>query len=306
MRISLRTVYAPIVFALAFSVCGQIHAGMVYLALGDSSTFGNDESRPASTQPNYGDQGFVKPFADFLGSLNGGVRPQVTNLAISGELSSSFLSGVAPPDWTGRAWQWNLNYPTETTSQNSLMLSTLDAAHAAGNSVYVTLNFGGNDFAYLTGSAAWAAATPDQQQAMFAQLLNQVALNYETVLTEIEMHAPGAHILLQGFFDDLDPTDPGYALNELAIGAGNQVLQQIAPAFGATYVDFYSVINGNVDTLTNHQVPGGGHANQAGYDALALALEGAVVPEPASVVMLAIGLAGTLGYGWRRRRVITA
>jgi hypothetical protein len=78
------------------------------------------------------------------------------------------------------------------------------------------------------------------------------------------------------------------------------------PAFGATYVDFYSVINGNVDTLTNHQVPGGGHANQAGYDALALALEGAVVPEPASVVMLAIGLAGTLGYGWRRRRVITA
>jgi lysophospholipase L1-like esterase len=297
---TLRSLCTPILFFLLS--CGQIHAGMVYLALGDSSTFGNDESTPSSTQPNFGDQGFVKPFADFLGTLNGGVRPQVTNLAISGELSSSFLSGVAPSDWTGRAVQWNLNYPTPTTSQNSLMLSTLDAAHAAGNSVYVTLNFGGNDFDYLIGSAAWAAATPNQQQALFAQLLNQVVLNYETVLTEIEMHAPGAHILLQSFFDDLDPTDPGYALNELAIGSANQILQQeIAPAFGATYVDFYSVINGNVDTLTNHQVPGGGHPNQAGYAALAGALEGAVVPEPASVVMLGIGLAGLAVVGLRRR-----
>ena len=82
--------------------------------------------------PNYGDQGYVRPFADFLGSLNGGVRPQVVNLAISGELSPSFLTGVPPADWPFRSWSWNLNYPTATTSQNSLMLSTLDAAHAAG------------------------------------------------------------------------------------------------------------------------------------------------------------------------------
>src|SRR4051794_11217262 len=115
-----RSLCTPILFLLLS--CGQVHAGLVYLALGDSTTFGNDESMPSSTTPNYGDQGFVRPFADSLGSLNGGVRPQVTNLAISGELSSTFLSGVAPTDWSNRAVQWNLNYPTPTTSQNSLML----------------------------------------------------------------------------------------------------------------------------------------------------------------------------------------
>ena len=88
MRIPPRSLCAPIVFTFAFFACGPLRADMLYLALGDSTTFGNDESVPASTMPNFGDQGFVRPFADFLGSLNGGVRPQVVNLAISGEFIS--------------------------------------------------------------------------------------------------------------------------------------------------------------------------------------------------------------------------
>jgi lysophospholipase L1-like esterase len=302
MRMTTRSLCAPIVFISALLACGRLHADTVYLALGDSNTFGNDESIPSSTMPNSGDQGFVWPFANFLGSLNGGVRPQVVNLAISGELSTSFLTGVPPADWTSRAWQLNTHYANATTTQNSLMLAALDAAHAASNTVYVTLQFGTNDFNHLVASAAWQTATPNQQAALFTDLLNQVALNYETVLTEVQAHAPGAHILLPGFFDTLIPNDPGFATNELAIAAGNQALQQIAPAFGATYVDFYSVVNGHVLDLTNHQVPGGGHLNQAGYSAVALALD-AAVPEPASLAMLGVGLVGVAGYGWRRRRV---
>jgi lysophospholipase L1-like esterase len=302
MQMLSRSSFSPIVFALAFLACGPLSAGEVYLALGDSNTFGNDESVPSSTVPNYGDQGYVRPFADFLGSLNGGVRPQVVNLAISGELSSSFLSGVAPPDWPSRAWSWNLNYPNGTTSQNSLMLSTLDAAHAAGSSVWVSLNFGANDFAHLLASAAWQTATPAEQQALFAQLVNQVVANYETVLTEVELHAPGAHILLQNFYDTYIPTDPEYALYESAIAAANPIIQQVAAGFGATYVDFYSVIHGHELELTNHDIAPGGHLNQAGYNAVAQALDAAAVPEPSTFVMLGIGLTGLVGYRWRRRR----
>jgi lysophospholipase L1-like esterase len=298
-----RSSYLPaVIVILALTVPDAASAGSAtYIALGDSSTFGNDESRPASTMPNFGDQGFVKPFADFLGTLNDGVRPQVVNLAISGELSSSFLTGLAPPDWPNRAWDWNLHYPDAATSQNSLMLSALDAAHAAGNTIWVSLLIGGNDFGHMVASDAWKTATPAQQQAMFAQLLGQVAASEETILTEIYAHAPGAHVLMPGYYNTYLPSDPNYALYESAIQAGDQVFQQIAAGFGATYVDFYSVIHGHEAELTNAALVPGGHANQAGYDALARALEAAAVPEPGSLTLLATGAVVLLVDRYRRR-----
>ena len=298
MRVHLRHLCFPVVLALASFACGPLQAGMVYVALGDSDTFGNDESTPSSTMPNYGNQGYVSHFADFLGSINGGVRPQLANLAISGELSTSFLSGVPPAGWPYREQQWNLNYPIAPTSQNSLMLAALDAARAAGSTTYVTLNIGNNDFNYLFATAAYQTATPAQQQALFVQTLNQVANNYATILGEIHLHAPGAHVFLPNFYDAFLPSDAGYAAAEMAYGAANQVLAQITANSGSAYVDFYSVIHGNVLQYTNHGVSG--HLNQAGYAAVALTLDAAAVPEPASVAMLGIGLVSTLGYGRRR------
>ena len=301
MRIFSPPSIAALVGAVVVLTCGSTHAGMLYLALGDSNAFGNDESTPSSTAPNNGDQGYVHPFADYLGALNGGVRPTVLNLAVSGELSTSFLSGVAPVGWPYRAPALNTNYIGTTAPQNTLMIGALDAARLAGNSVTVSFNIGTNDFAYLLSMPAFQTASPAQQQAMFLTLLNQVTAVYEGVLGEIQQHSPGAKILLPGFFNGLVPTNPSYSFYEQATLAADQVIQQLAPSYGATYVDFYSIIHGNAATLAN--ASGSNHLNQAGYAAVARALDAAVVPEPASAVLLGLGTAAVgCGVVTRRRR----
>src|SRR5262249_52384613 len=148
--------------------------GVTYLALGDSVTFGIDPSTPASLVPSYADQGFVRPFANALAGANGGVRPAVLNLGISGELSTSFFTGVSPPGWpTARAL--NLNYPAAPTAQNALMINSITAIHAAGTSVgFVTFLIGANDLFYLTGPPAFQNATPADQAAMIGATIGVV------------------------------------------------------------------------------------------------------------------------------------
>ena len=67
-------------------------APMTYIALGDSLTFGVGEDDTAADISN-GDRGFVKPFADTLASVNGGARPNVINLGVSGTTTVSFFEG---------------------------------------------------------------------------------------------------------------------------------------------------------------------------------------------------------------------
>ena len=62
-----------------------------YLALGDSIAFGVTDVTPIS----FGDQGYVRLYADFLATQGGGLRPRVINLAIPGETSSSFFTAVS-------------------------------------------------------------------------------------------------------------------------------------------------------------------------------------------------------------------
>src|ERR1700692_2109990 len=79
---------------LAIHPC-LVTAGPVqtYLALGDFIAFVETDVIPVS----FGDQGYVKPFADFLASQNGGDRPDVVNLAFPGETSTSFFTAIQPP-----------------------------------------------------------------------------------------------------------------------------------------------------------------------------------------------------------------
>jgi lysophospholipase L1-like esterase len=303
MRFFPRSLCTTLVFLLL--ACEQLQAGVVYLALGDSLTFGIDPSTPASLIPSFADQGFVRPFANSLAAINGGRRPTVINLGISGELSTSFLTGIVPPTYTTDP-ELNLNYSAPPPSQNALMISSINAIHAAGNSVgYVSFLIGSNDVFNLVGTSAFQNASAADQQAMIAATLGTVQMNYLTVLTEIKTLAPEAKIVLPDYYNPYPAFIPEHAFLDSILVVSNTFVKADAAAFGATFVDLYPLFAGRELELTNIG-SGDVHPNQAGYEVISGALSGAVVPEPSSLPLVAIGVVGPLGYACRHRRIAIA
>jgi lysophospholipase L1-like esterase len=283
--------FAAVTALAVFVVPGPAFAGsQTYLALGDSATFGYDPSTPASLVPSYADQGFVSLFANSLASINGGVRPDVLNLAISGELSTTFFDTTAP-GFTNRDPELNLNYPTlMPPSQNAEMISSINSIHAAGNSVgFVSFVIGANDIFQLVGSAAFQNASAGDQQAMIAAALGTIQSNYLTVLGELHSLAPEAKIFLPAYYNPFPTFDPDHAFYDSILSVFDPLVQADAAAYGATFVDLEPAFLGNELQLTNIAT-GDVHPNQAGYAVIAETLSQAV-PEPGSAILLATGLA---------------
>ncbi len=279
--------------ALGLNLAERCGADTVYLALGDSVTFGTDPSTAASLVPSYGDQGFVRPFADSLASLNEGIRPTVLNLGVPGEQSTSFFSAVTTPTSYGRAWQLNQNYPGATTSQDALMMSSIQAIHASGGSIgYVTLLIGSNDIYGLLGTPAFQASSPADQEAMLAAALGTVQANYLTILSQLKAMAPEATVILPTYYNPYPSSDPEHTLFASLIGGFDAYVQADAQYFGARYADLEPLFAGRELQLTNIGA-GDIHPNQAGYALIAGALFQSV-PEPSAFVLATIGL-GSLG-----------
>ena len=163
-------------------------APMTYIALGDSLTFGVGEDDTATDISN-GDRGFVKPFADTLATLNGGVRPNVINLGVSGTTTVSFFEGgggIRTPEDALR----NTNYSDTTTTQNSLLLTTIAAEQAAGREIgFVTITLGSNDLFAMVADPAFVPATDAEKAIMLGQTLQTVAIRISTLLVELKAFA---------------------------------------------------------------------------------------------------------------------
>ena len=293
-----RNICAALIIASGLGIAERAEAGPVYLAIGDSLTFGIDPSTPSAMAPSYGDQGFVRPFADFLASGNGGVRPDVKNLAISGETSKSFFTGNPPAGWTNRAPELNLNYPDATTSQNSLMLSTISGIHAAGNTVgTVSFLIGSNDIFALVQTPAFQGASEIAQKTMIAATLAGVEAHYLTVLSELKFLAPEAKVILPGYYNPFPAGTSEHDFYQGVLSAFNPMVEADAKKFGATYVDLQTPFTGRELELTNIAT-GNVHPNQAGYAVIETAIAHAV-PEPSSLI--AMGLVAVVAAGHRRR-----
>ncbi len=271
---------------------------MTYIALGDSVAFGETDF---TRNPSYGDRGYVSLVADGLRAANGGVRPNVINLGVNFETSTSFFGG-------GQASApLNLNYPSAATSQNTLLISQIAAQRAAGNTIgAVTVSLGANDLFAVVGTTSFFALSPAQQQSAILASMSKVQNNYTALLTELHSLAPNAAVTLVGYYNPY-PAVPGSPLAPLA-GPAVQLLNAViagqAAAFGAKYVDTYAAFQGKESQLTYiTDIPSGTnvHPNDAGYAAIGKAIN--PVPEPATVALFAafgLGLIGRAAY--RRRR----
>ena len=308
--------FATLVLVWAVASARSASAGLVYIALGDSITFGETDLQYA---PSNGDRGYVQNYAFALGNRLG-QTPAVVNLAIDGETASSFLSGTGRvPPVASRTdailASENTNYnPNALVSQSQNFLSTVAAEKAAGNTVTtVSITLGFNDLATaLTTNAGVPIAT----------ILANYQAQYDAILKEIKQAVPGANVLVLGYYNPFpaDPSSPAAPLFNAYGMQLNSIISNLAGMNGDTYVNTAPAFLGHEADLTYiAQQPSGSsspnfgpyigtepignvHPNNAGYLAIANEIEAtpALVPEPSSIALLAAGCVCVVAVSRRR------
>jgi lysophospholipase L1-like esterase len=302
--INSRALFLPLAALLALIAPSQTRAGsMTYLALGDSVAFGETNF---SLNPSYGDRGYVGPYASYLGDLTGGARPKVINLAIDGETGSSFFDGLGrnyAPQHGESPVQLNLNYTNANSTQNAMLLNTIAAQQAAGNTIgTVSVQLGANDLFNVMNSPTFFSLSSAQQQGLIVHALGAFQNNEAHLLGEIRAALPNANLILPGYYNPyaVNPTSQLSTLAAQAIQGLNQIIAAEALAFGGKYVDIYSTFAGHEGSYTLI-LQGNVHPTDIGYGAIAQRIE--AVPEPATISILVAGLAG---FGFCRRRRVRA
>jgi lysophospholipase L1-like esterase len=294
MRPDSRLLFAACYFAVVLlPISGLAGPLQSYLALGDSIAFGETNVLPVS----FGDQGYVKLYADFLAGQDAGLRPNVINLAIPGETSTSFFTGVSPAGFAPHNVLdgFNLNYAANPAqSQNSLMLSTFAAEAAAGHVIsHVSFALGVNDllpFELLHPDFFTLSAS--QQTALVNEFFAILTANYVAALSEIRAALPNAELLLLNYYNPdtiFGPTDTFNIINGLFDNGQTALIDSLAGPFDAKVVDIHSAFVGHETELT-FILSGGVHPNDAGYAVIADQMIAATVPEPGSFALVAFAV----------------
>lgn len=297
-----------------------------YFALGDSITFGETDLRYVQSN---GDRGYVNDFADILAMRSDGARPDVVNLAIDGETSSSFFSGFGrTPPVVGRgdlplALQ-NTNYSGAVPlSQSATFLQRAGEVTASGDTIStVSITLGFNELAALT------SLPPEVGLASIGSTLDQYRITYGAVLAQVRAAAPTADLYVLNYFnpfpgDDNATLNPATAIFAAGGAQLNSIIKDLAAQYGGIYVDTFTPFVGREGELTFIDEVGAGdttpppysptdqglapignvHPNEQGYAVIAqqLATAPAAVPEPSTWMMMLVGF-GFVGAAIRFRR----
>ena len=309
--------------------CGMLrsetaNAASVLLALGDSLTRGETDLQYV---PSYStNAGYVGLVAQSLGARNDGVAPTVINLAIDGETSTSFTTGMGRvPPVTGRGdvplALENLNYnPTALITQSQLLQTTVASQQRLGNTIStVTMTLGANDLFALFNAPGFTPGSASDP--MVASALATYQTNTAAILANLRSLLPNATIDLIGVYNPF-PADPTNTFGPLAAAAGprfGSVLQSLATQFGAAYVNTAPLFVGHEAEYTYQEMlPQGSsvgglyggtlplgnvHPNALGYSVIANAVIAAnAVPEPASWLLISLGLGSVAGIARLKTR----
>ena len=288
---------ALLFLTLSALIAGRAEAASMstYISLGDSIAYGpgmTQDGAPGSSTM----QGFVGQFAGTLGQANGGVAPNVFNLALPNETLGSFSSGSANTSA-------NTLYSATQTSQDGAFMHYMASQLAAGNQITtVTISLGTADIMNILNTPGFGSLSLIQQATAVQAGLDKIQTQYTSLMGEIRNVLPNTTIDLVGAYNPFHstPNSPLAPIAEPAFLGLNKILQGEASMFGATYVDTYTKFLGNEGTYTNI-LGGSGNISPTslGYSAIAAQLNSTVVPEPSTLFIAGLGLAG---LAWRHRR----
>lgn len=259
----------------------------------------------------------MRPFADYLASRDGGLRPEVANLAINGETSGSFFNGSGRVSSDGQGLNTNYTGRSMPFAQQQQLRERFAAPADAARVKTVTVQFGANDLDAVASRPDFFTLSDAERMQLVGATLQQLQANYAGILTEVRTLFPAADLYVLGYHNPYngDPSHPFHALADPAVLGLNLTIRGVGEAFGGKYVDVYGAVHPNEDRLTlirtwrtdpvNYV-----HLNDAGYEAVAGRLiataEPPGVPEPGTLVLAVIGVGGVGGLIRLRRRARAA
>ncbi|MGO9904126.1 MAG: SGNH/GDSL hydrolase family protein [Solirubrobacteraceae bacterium] len=254
-----------------------ITKGSTYLALGDSVTFGYEESAVVPA-PNYADAASFLGYPEIYGSE---LHMKVVNAACPAETSSSLVDNTAQSNGCENTpGKGNVGYrtlyPLHVSYSGSQLAFAVSYLKKHQNVRLVSLMIGSNDGLICQETTADNCTSLVEQAAV----LETVAKNVHTIVSEIRTKAHyNGQLAIVNYYSPLASDNATIPLLNGAIDSAAKPFHvEVADGFGA-FETAAAHSGGNVCTaglltqLVGASTPCGIHPSYAGQSLLALALE---------------------------------
>ena len=257
--------------------------GSTYLALGDSVTFGYEESTVVPA-PNYQDPTSFIGYPEMLGSE---LHLKVVNAACPGETSSSLIDASAQSfacenTAVPGGQPYRKMAPLHISYSGSQLAYALSYLHKHKNVRLVSLMIGANDYFVCQATTADHCASLTEQAGVLATL----GKNVKTILSAIRNQAHyGGQVAIVNYYS-LDYSSPAQSTQSAAL---NQAMDSAAAPFHVEVADGFGELQaaaahsggstcnaGLLTQLVNASTKCGVHPSYAGQALLAQALEKAI------------------------------